>query len=495
MVRFDIGVYRMKKQSLKNRVMLYMWISIVPLTVLVVCGTLIMYSYYHQYDRIVSNITSANEYNLSFKEDMDEIMYQIVIGSANWTNSAEKLKGKDPYALLSAARNQFEELQQQAKDPGDRKRLNSVIKLMNTLEDRDRDITDNVQEGGHYDENITMLNMNVYTLTTLIQKQIQIYISYEASRMEVIRQNVSRQVSMTLLAVMFLLVGILGISFYISRQLTRTIIRPLQDMCHATEKFAQGDFSVRFPVMQTHNEIDTLAESFNSMVQEIAELVEDIRTEQHNQRMTELRLLQAQINPHFLYNTLDTIIWLTESGEKKEAVSMLTTLSSFFRTTLSKGRDFITVAEEEAHIRSYLEIQQFRYHDILEYDIRIPEQIQQYQICKLTLQPIVENALYHGIKNKRGGGKITVNGRIEKERLIFEVSDTGIGMTKQELVHLRGLISGEVADEEQHGFGMANVQQRIQLYFGKEYGVSVESTYLAGTVIQVVIPAILEPVS
>ena len=186
----------MKKRSLKNRVMLYMWISIVPLTVLVVCGTLIMYSYYHQYDRIVSNITSANEYNLSFKEDMDEIMYQIVIGSANWTNSAEKLKGKDPYALISAARDQFRELQQQATDPGDRKRLNSVIKLMNTLEDRDRDITDNVQEGGHYDENITMLNMNVYTLTTLIQKQIQIYISYEASRMEVVRQNVSRQVSL-----------------------------------------------------------------------------------------------------------------------------------------------------------------------------------------------------------------------------------------------------------------------------------------------------------
>ncbi|MBP7347275.1 MAG: sensor histidine kinase [Butyrivibrio sp.] len=485
----------MKKRSLKNRVMLYMWISIVPLTVLVVCGTLIMYSYYHQYDRIVSNITSANEYNLSFKEDMDEIMYQIVIGSANWTNSAEKLKGKDPYALISAARDQFRELQQQATDPGDRKRLNSVIKLMNTLEDRDRDITDNVQEGGHYDENITMLNMNVYTLTTLIQKQIQIYISYEASRMEVVRQNVSRQVSMTLLAVMSLLVGILGISFYISRQLTRKIIRPLQDMCHATEEFAQGDFSVRFPVTQTHNEIDTLAESFNSMVQEIAELVEDIRTEQHNQRMTELRLLQAQINPHFLYNTLDTIIWLTESGEKKEAVSMLTTLSNFFRTTLSKGRDFITIAEEEEHIRSYLEIQQFRYHDILEYDIRIPEQIQQYQICKLTLQPIVENALYHGIKNKRGGGKITVDGKIENGSLIFEVGDNGIGMTQQELIHLRGLISGEVMDEEQHGFGMANVQQRIQLYFGKDYGVSVESTYLAGTVIRVVIPAILEPIS
>ena len=485
----------MRKRSLKNHVLLYIWSSIIPLAVLVICGTLIMYNYYHQYDRIVSNITSANEYNLSFKENMDEIMYQIVIGSANWTNSEEKLKGKDPYALLDAARADFEALMQQTDDAGDRKRLNSIIKLMNTLEERDRDITDNVQEGGHYDENISMLNMNVYTLTSLIQQQIQVYISYEASRMEIVRQDVSRQVSTTLSGVMLLLGCILAISFNASRQLTRKIIHPLQEMCSATEKFAQGDISVRFPVTDTHNEIDTLAESFNSMVGEIAELVEDIRREQNHQRMTELRLLQAQINPHFLYNTLDTIIWLTESGEKEEAVAMLTTLSSFFRTTLSKGRDFITVAEEEAHIRSYLEIQQFRYHDILQFDIQIPEEMDHYQICKLTLQPIVENALYHGIKNKRGGGMVTVRGWKDDERLIFEVQDNGIGMTPQELEHLKGLISGEIVDEEQHGFGMANVQQRLQLYFGKEYGVSVSSAYQEGTLIRVVIPAMSEPIS
>jgi two-component system sensor histidine kinase YesM len=118
-----------------------------------------------------------------------------------------------------------------------------------------------------------------------------------------------------------------------------------------------------------------------------------------------------------------------------------------------------------------------------------------YQICKLTLQPIVENALYHGIKNKRGGGMVTVRGWKDDERLIFEVQDNGIGMTPQELEHLKGLISGEIVDEEQHGFGMANVQQRLQLYFGKEYGVSVSSAYQEGTLIRVVIPAMSEPIS
>ncbi len=133
--------------------------------------------------------------------------------------------------------------------------------------------------------------------------------------------------------------------------------------------------------------------------------MEDIRVEELNLRAAELRV-QEQINPHFLYNTLDNIIWLAESKDTEQVVRMVSSLSSFFRTTLSKGREFITVKEEEQHIRSYLEIQQFRYRDILEYEIAIPEELYEYEIIKLTLQPLVENALYHGIKNKRGGGHI-----------------------------------------------------------------------------------------
>ena len=154
----------------------------------------------------------------------------------------------------------------------------------------------------------------------------------------------------------------------------------------------------------SEGEMAVLNDSFNQMIEKIGNLVEDIRIEQLNLRATELKLLQAQINPHFLYNTLDTIIWLAEAGRKDEVVMMVTALSDFFRTTLSKGRDYITVKEEEAHIRSYLKIQQFRYQDILEYSIHIPEELYAYQILKLTLQPLVENALYHGIKNKRGTG-------------------------------------------------------------------------------------------
>ena len=170
---------------------------------------------------------------------------------------------------------------------------------------------------------------------------------------------------------------------------------------------------------------------------------------------------------------------------------MVSSLSDFFRTTLSKGRDYITVAEEEAHIRSYLQIQQFRYRDILEYKIQIPETLYGYQILKLTLQPLVENALYHGIKNKRGLGHIVVTGQEEDGKLVFTVRDNGIGMKKDRLCFVRQMIAGEQkAEDSPSGFGLSNVEQRIRLNHGPGYGLTIDSEYGKGTEVKVVIPAV-----
>ena len=168
---------------------------------------------------------------------------------------------------------------------------------------------------------------------------------------------------------------------------------------------------------------------------------------------------------------------------------MVSSLSDFFRTTLSKGRDYITLHEEEMHIRSYLRIQQFRYRDILDYSIQIPQQMASYPILKLTLQPLVENALYHGIKNKRGRGHIEVIGREEEDRLVLSVRHDGIGMTAERLSHVRALICGDEMDEENpSGFGLFNVNQRLQLNYGTSYGLEIESVYGEGTTILAVIP-------
>ena len=332
--------------------------------------------------------------------------------------------------------------------------------------------------------------MNIRILTELIQDQIQRYIYYEATNLQALREEIRGDVvtalRMSVVVYAFILVGAL----LISRKITLDITQPIQRLCEVTRQAGKGDFAVRASE-DSNNELAVLGSSFNRMVEEIGKLVEDIRVEQLNLRATELKLLQAQINPHFLYNTLDTIVWLAEAGKKEEVVWMVSTLSNFFRTTLSKGRDYITVREEESHIRSYLEIQQFRYRDILKYEIQIPAELDEFMILKLTLQPLVENALYHGIKNKRGLGHIRVTGELDGEKLVFRVWDDGIGMTQERLAQVRQMIRGEVQSEDQSsGFGLFNVWQRLQLNYGIEYGLEIDSLYGEWTESRVTIPAV-----
>ena len=272
-------------------------------------------------------------------------------------------------------------------------------------------------------------------------------------------------------------------------------------------------------------EIQTLSDGFEQMVSRLNQLIEQNRQEQISLRKAELALLQAQINPHFLYNTLDAIVWLVEMEKNEQAVEMVTSLSSFFRSSLSNGRDIITLREEEQHVRSYLEIQQVRYKDILSYEITIDPQLSSCRIPKLTLQPLVENALYHGIKQKRGMGHITVSGVQEGTDIFLSVEDDGAGMSTARLLHVRDAlakmtrrdgkdgaekvrgeektaeeISGSALertplagglvpeDQSRVGFGVVTVHERLQLLFGASYGLKIESEEGRGTCVCVRIP-------
>jgi two-component system sensor histidine kinase YesM len=239
------------------------------------------------------------------------------------------------------------------------------------------------------------------------------------------------------------------------------------------------------------DEITELGLSFNSMVGKIRELLDAKVKEQENLKKAELRALQAQVNPHFLYNTLDTIIWMAEANRTAQVVDLVRALSRFFRTTLSKGKDWITVREEIDHVASYLAIQKMRYRDILDYAIDMPDDVYDGRMLKLTLQPLVENALYHGIKNKRSGGSITVRGRaLAGGRLLLEVEDNGIGITREKLALLRAQLDGGLgaATASEIGYGLNNVNQRIKLYYGQEYGLAIESEHLHGTRVSLLIP-------
>ena len=227
------------------------------------------------------------------------------------------------------------------------------------------------------------------------------------------------------------------------------------------------------------------------MARKINALLENVRQEKEIQHLTELQLIQAQVNPHFLYNTLDTIVWLIEGGMTEDAVDMISSLSVFFRTSLSKGNDIIPLSEEERHTLSYLEIQQYRYRDILEFEIHIPEELGGIPVPKLSIQPLAENAIYHGIKNRRGKGKILIEGREEGDALVLTVSDNGQGMTPERLHEVQEAIrTGKRA-----GFGLAAVAERISLYYGPGYGMQISSEEGKGTTIEIRLGKNIQPKS
>lgn len=481
---------RQKKTSkIQSKMITYIWICVIPFIVLLAVAIARLYTYYQEYDLLVRNITGANEYSMEFKDDMDEMMYKIIIGSANWTDAEEKLEDEDPKALIREAREHFVELRENSTEENVVADLDALIKLLGILDERVDDILANVEEGGHYDENMEMLDMNIRTLTSLIQDDVQRYIYDEATNMEMLRRDVAGSLLATIRILVMLLVLAICFIYVVSHRLSETITKPVTELVDMTEKFAGGDFTVSYHP-ESNDEMEILAESFNSMVKEIETLIEDIHIEQENAKDAELRLLQEQINPHFLYNTLDAIIWMTEAGDNKKAIQMTQDLSTFFRVSLSKGASEITIENEREHVKSYLKIQRFRYQDILDYKLDFDEEILGYHIQKLTLQPIVENAIYHGIKNKRGKGMINVRGMLDGNDVVFEVEDDGIGMDEEKLNHLRNLIAGKIVEDDQSGFGMANVQQRLVKNYGASYGIWVDSEYGKGTIVKVRIPKV-----
>lgn len=280
--------------------------------------------------------------------------------------------------------------------------------------------------------------------------------------------------------------GILVLVVLLSYYIPLSITRPIRKLSEVTDQVAKGNLTVRSDV-KTGMEVSTLSNSLNTMIDKINELLEQITKEQVRLRKAEFELLQSQINPHFLYNTLDAIIWLAEAGEQKKVVSMVGNLSEFFRTSLNQGKDIISIREEIQHVRSYLEIQQVRYQDILKYEIQVPKELNKYMIPKITIQPLVENALYHGIKNKRGPGRITVGAKREEEYFVIFIEDNGIGINKERLEQVRNKILYKTSAGNDI-YGLYNVNERIRLNFGEKYGISIESIYGEKTTVSIILP-------
>lgn len=279
--------------------------------------------------------------------------------------------------------------------------------------------------------------------------------------------------------------GLIAVALVISSEIARNITFPIQKLRDSMKRVQKGDFSAAEIEVYSDNEIGSLTRSFNVMTHKIQDLMAQNIQEQEQKRKIELKALQSQINPHFLYNTLDSIIWMAEGKKNEEVVLMTASLARLLRQSISIENELVTIGQEIEYVRSYLTIQKMRYKDKLEFEINVDPRITHAQIIRLVLQPIVENAIYHGLKYKESKGMLKVHGYELGERIIIDITDDGVGMDEETLKHI---YDKHKVNYHSNGVGVYNVQQRLILYYGKEYGIIYHSEKGKGTTATVVIP-------
>ena len=401
----------------------------------------IAYAFYNMWqinqrnNDMISSVVAASEFSSQFKEDFDNSTYLLIVGYVTPEESGLQEE-------LSKARGVVEQLKRYTTTEDNQQRLVYAEKYLNNLETYVDRITENLGSENKYEDNMLIWENDVQIVTSLLKDTVNEYIYYENRQIQITQASNNDffvnivEISIGLLA--FGLVSMIVVSYFGPKFITRPI-------------------------------------------------EEQVKEEQKLLRKAEFDLLQSQINPHFLYNTLDAIVWSAEAGNQKQVVSMVGNLSDFFRLSLNKGKENVLIREELQHVRSYLEIQQIRYQDILTYEINVPEEYYEYRIPKLSIQPIVENALYHGIKNKRGGGKITITAEQKRDYFSIIVEDTGKGMEQDRLRQVRKALRNS-APEKNVVYGLYNVNERIRLNFGEGYGVHLESIPEKGTRVIIRLP-------
>ena len=412
------------------------------------------------YKAMLNSTVVASEFSLDFKKDFDYETYLLIVEN----KSIEESNLDD---MLNEA--------------------NRIVKkYLKNLESYKERIEENLREGNKYEDNMEIWENDIQIVTSLVRETIFQYTYYEISELQQLRAEYQNFFMLTVWVLLAAFTCILIVTIYVSYHIPLSITRPIRKLSEVTDQVAKGNLDVRSNV-EGGVEIRMLSNSLNTMIDKINELLEQVTKEQIRLRKTEFELLQSQINPHFLYNTLDAITWLAEAGEHKKVVSMVGSLSEFFRTALNQGKDIVTIGEELQHVRSYLEIEQVRYQDILRYEICVPEELNKYLIPKITIQPLVENALYHGIKNKRGPGRILIKAEKKKDFFNIQIEDDGIGIEKKRLEQVRTSIKDKVPTGKDI-YGLYNVNERIRLNFGEQYGITIESIYGKKTVVSIVLP-------
>ncbi|MCR4586984.1 MAG: histidine kinase [Lachnospiraceae bacterium] len=419
--------------------------------------------------------------------NLKTVVAEEIPGSAwNIVSGRETFDESKIYAQIYEVNETIESITERS---GQDSRLSLIVasRTMQTLENYVDQIRLNIRDQVPVVENEAVL-VEVRDVAALVDSMLNDYVAMEIAATGRMSLNLLIGIIMTAVAEALIVVAAL---FFRKRSMKATaqfVREPIEQLEKVSAVLAEGTLDARLPETDV-TELRNLTRQVNIMADHLEEMMKKSQEDGRKLRKAELRTMQAQINPHFLYNTLDAILWKAEAGEMAEVIQLTNALSDFFRISLSSGADWIPISQEKKHIEGYLKIQQTRYRDIMRYEIDIPDDMGEYYILKLLLQPLVENALYHGIKIKRGGGTIKVSGRMEDGQLVFTVRDTGSGMTREQLRDLsERMKKGQPSvSEGGGGFGLVNVNLRIRLYYNQTEGLQIESNE-DGTVVSFQVP-------
>jgi len=459
-------------QRLRSSFTILMVLLAIP--ALVSLGMMMHYSQtYHSVIRQVERVSSLKP--LVQTQIADEMWY-VVAGHKSFD-------GGDQYTMINHVNGEIDALTSSAR-PANLKSLMVARRTMDTLVNYIDRMGELIRTEQPIAQSEAMLE-EVRNVSSLVADMLAEYADGEISAAAEASDNLQATLRFVMVVLAALLVVTVLFAVLAQRSLERAIHTPIARLEKFAGALAGGDLQARAPETSV-TELRELTQSMNTMAGRLQDLIDEKRREQENLKKSELRALQAQINPHFLYNTLDAIVWLAEAGQSREVIHITRALSDFFRISLSQGKDWIPLSEEVKHLTGYLTIQKIRYRDILDYEIDIPESLCHLRVLKLLLQPLVENAIYHGVKHRRGRGMIRVAGHTEGDFLVFTVQDNGAGMTPERLAEVR---EGLRSDSGQStGYGLFNVNKRIQLYYNLPQGLEIESEEKHGTRVIIRVP-------
>lgn len=463
-------------------------LSSVIMAAVILCVLLVSMLYYNsvvlQYQVLNENVSRAMSLSTMVKQDIDGAAYNLVAGKTTPEDSQHR-------ELLEDTRQSIRLLESNSSFEQDRYLLQVALRTLTTIEGYFDQIVTNIETQAPVRDNEAILD-DIHQVSELLNEVVIEFTAYEV-RLAAARDMNLQQVNVAMNAAQIVVCATAALFLvFTNRMLQRRISAPVHRMQTMAGLIAAGDFNARVEPPEVV-ELDELAESMNQMAVRISSLMDANTEKQKALRKAEVQILQAQISPHFLYNTLDTIVALAESDRLEDVATTTVALSNFHRISLSKGNDWIPVSQEAAQIESYLTIQKMRYGSTLNYEISIDDGIKSRYMLKILLQPLVENAIYHGVKLSRKGGTVSVSGCEKDGRLVFEVKNTGPGMDEE---RLKGLVES-LGHERQNGppqqpvpkgYGLSNVYRRIRLFYEVEDGLEISSDPAEGTCVTLRLP-------